>query len=403
MSQIDQPRASQRTLFIFLIIVIALNLRPFLAAPGPILPIIAKDTGLSYDALSLLTLLPMLLMGVGAFVAPSIQARVGTRRGLLLAIGLLFMGSLLRVFSLNGTVLTLTAVLCGAGTAFVQSAVPGLIKENFPRSVVTLTGFYSAMIMIGGAVGAQIVPRLVQIGVPWEQALAWLAAPVVPALLVAWLVLSETPAVGADRNLTPTLLRRPRTWVLMTMFGLINSGYSSLIAWLAPYYQDHGWTSSESAALISVMAISQGFGGFLVPFLARNSVDRRPWLWGLILMQAVGFSGLAFAPLAQPYLWSMLCGMGLAGTFALGIVLALDHLENPAQAGTLAALMQGGGFLIATCPPFILARIHEHTGSFVSGWILHLFLIAIAGLLVGPMNPRHYDRAFPRLTQRECA
>lgn len=394
MSQDQKSGAAPRALFVFLIIAIALNLRPFLAAPGPILPLIAQDTGLGYGALSLLTLLPMLLMGIGAFVAPTVLVHIGTRRGLLLALGLLFVGSLLRVSALNGIVLILTALLCGAGVALVQSIMPGLIKQNFPRHVVTLTGFYSAMIMIGGAVGAQVVPRLVQMGTPWQEALAWLAVPVIPAILVTCLVLSGTPAVRADRNLTSALLRRPRTWVLMAMFGLINSGYSSLIAWLAPYYQDNGWNSAESGSLISAMAISQGVGGFLVPFLARNSTDRRPWLWGLIIIQAVGFCGLAIAPLSLPYLWAVLCGLGLAGTFALGIVVALDHLENPAQAGTLAALMQGGGFLIATFPPFILARIHERSDSFAHGWIFHLVLIAIAAALIWRMDPRHYRKAF---------
>lgn len=183
----------------------------------------------------------------------------------------------------------------------------------------------------------------------------------------------------------------------MAIFGLINGGYSSLIAWLAPYYQDHGWSSGESASLLATMAISQGVGGFFVPVLARNSHDRRPWLWGLIVVQAIGLSGLAFAPLAQPYLWSVLCGAGLAGTFALGIVLALDHLAHPAQAGALAALMQGGGFLIATCPPFVLARLHDLTGSFASGWIFHLFLITVAAALIGLMNPRHYNNAIGEL------
>lgn len=153
-----------RGALVFLIVVIALNLRPFLAAPGPILPRIAEDTGLGYGALSLLTLLPMLLMGIGAFVSPFVQAVVGTRRGLLSALGLLLCGSALRLFAANGTVLILTAMLCGAGVAFIQSAMPGLIKEKFPQGTAAMTGLYSAMIMAGGAMRAQLVPAVVDLG-----------------------------------------------------------------------------------------------------------------------------------------------------------------------------------------------------------------------------------------------
>ena len=60
----DKPEtpAAQPLALTLLIVFIGLNLRPFLAAPGPILPRIAEDTGFGFGALSLLTLLPMLLM-----------------------------------------------------------------------------------------------------------------------------------------------------------------------------------------------------------------------------------------------------------------------------------------------------------------------------------------------------
>ncbi len=385
--------ALRRIALVCLIVVIALNLRPFLAAPGPVLPRIAEDTGLSFGILSLLTLLPMLLMGVGAFLSPTIQAVIGTRRGLLLALGLLFVGISLRLFATNGTVLILTAVLCGAGVAFIQSAIPGLIKEKFSTSVTGMTGLYSAMIMTGGALGAQMTPALVESGLSWSAALAVLALPVLLALVVAAGLLSDTRFVRPQRGLVAQLLRRRRTWVLMAVFGLINGGYSSMIAWLAPYYQAQGWSSGESGALISVMAISQGFGAIVLPFLARRRNDRRPWLWVCIAMQATGFAGLVVAPSMLPLFWVAICGVGLAGTFALCLIVALDHFPDPARAGPLAALMQGGGFVLAATPPFILARLHEATDTFASGWLMHLGWLAVAAILVSSFAPERYPEA----------
>ncbi len=80
----DKPQtsAAQPLALVLLIVFIALNLRPFLAAPGPILPRIAEDTGLGFGALSLLTLLPMLLMGIGGLRrAPSSRIRRHTSGG----------------------------------------------------------------------------------------------------------------------------------------------------------------------------------------------------------------------------------------------------------------------------------------------------------------------------------
>lgn len=69
-----------------LVALIGLNLRPFLTGPGTVLAGIEADTGLGHLGASMLTVLPMLLMGVGAFLAPAVQARVGTRRGVLAAL-----------------------------------------------------------------------------------------------------------------------------------------------------------------------------------------------------------------------------------------------------------------------------------------------------------------------------
>ena len=102
-----------------------------------------------------------------------------------------------------------------------------------------------------------------------------------------------------------------------------------------------------------------------------------------------GFAALAFRPEAAPLASAMLLGAGLGGCFALSMIVALDHLSDPAEAGALSALMQGGGFLLTALPPWIVAVLHEATGSFVAGWLLHLisaviFLVCYALLFKDP-------------------
>ena len=378
-----------------LVVLIGLNLRPFLAAPAPILAEISADTGLGFGGIAMLTLLPMLLMGLGAFVAPGLLVRLGARRGLLIALTVLFAGSALRLVAGDGPSLIVTAALCGVGVAFIQAAFPGIIKARFPTSVPVVTGLYSAMIMAGGAFGARMMPVLVHAGYSWRAALAWLALPVAVALAASWRILSDVKASRPDGTLTRRLLCRPRTWVLMGAFGLINAGYSSLIAWLAPYYQAQGWTSADSSNLVAVMAVCQAVAALGLPILARRNVDRRRWLWLTIFFQAVGFFGLACLPGMAPAMWAGLCGAGLGGSFALAIVTALDHLPRPEQAGALAALMQGGGFLIAALGPYAMALLHDWTGGFAAGWVLHLGCVLATALLYLRFDPRHYSAAMP--------
>lgn len=378
-----------------LVVLVSLNLRPFIAAPAPLLDEISADTGLGYGGLAMLTLLPMLLMGLGAFAAPGLQTRIGARRGLLIALAVLLAGSALRLFAYDGLTLIATAALSGIGVAFIQAAFPGIIKARFPTSVPVVTGLYSAVIMAGGAFGARLMPVLVNAGYGWRAALAWLAVPVALALAAAWTILADVRSSKPDGTLTRQLLRRPRTWALMMAFGLVNAGYSSMIAWLAPYYQAQGWSSADSSGLVAVMAAGQAMAALGLPFLARGNVDRRRWLWLTILFQAVGFFGLASLPGLAPAFWVGLCGAGLGGSFALAIVTALDHLPRPEQAGALAALMQGGGFLIAAIGPYATALLHDWTGGFAAGWMLHFACVLATALIYLRFDPRTYPDAMP--------
>jgi CP family cyanate transporter-like MFS transporter len=251
-------------------------------------------------------------------------------------------------------------------------------------------GLYSAALMGGGAVGAQVAPLVATATGSWRAGLARMAVPAALALGLAACCLPRDAVATQGGARTSALLRRPRVWLLMVCFGLVNGGYSTVVAWLAPFYQEHAWSIATSGSLLAIMAISQALAALLLPMLARRR-NLRPWL--TLAMQAAGFAALAFRPEAAPLASAILLGAGLGGCFALSMIVALDHLPDPAEAGALSALMQGGGFLITPPPPWIVAVLHDVTGSFVAGWVLHLISVAIVAILYGRVTPASYARA----------
>lgn len=102
----------------------------------------------------------------------------------------------------------------------------------------------------------------------------------------------------------------------------------------------------QSGKLLALLALSQAASALSLPILARKYKDRRPWLWFTLFMQFAGFAGLAFIPEFASVLWVICLGIGLGGCFALTLIVALDHFEEPNNAGALSALMQGGGFYL---------------------------------------------------------
>ncbi|UGA38603.1 hypothetical protein JOS77_01970 [Chromobacterium haemolyticum] len=92
-----QDTPVQRPLWLALsIILVGLNLRPALAAIGPLLDQLRHATGMSFSDASLLTTLPVATMGAGAFLGSWLERRAGARQGVVIALLLILLSSALR-------------------------------------------------------------------------------------------------------------------------------------------------------------------------------------------------------------------------------------------------------------------------------------------------------------------
>lgn len=388
----------QQQALLVLVILIGLNLRPFLTAIGPLSRDIAEALGLGMDTLAWLTLLPLWLIGGGVLLTPALRSRSGPRQLLGAALLLLGMGSAMRFEAASGALLIASAALCGLGSALVQGVLPGLIKQAFAQKVPLVMGIFSACMMGGGALGASLTPQLAA-RLDWSQALALWSLPVLLAMgWLGWRVRLPAAPVAMSGGGEQRLISLPRSWLLISCFGIINSGYGIVVAWLAPAYMAQGWSPQQGGELVAWLALAQTVSGLGLPLLAARRLDRRPWMGLAIAMQLAGFGGLWLAPTAAPILWCMLCGAGLGGSFSLIMVIALDHLPDPRRAGTLSALMQGFGFMLAATGPWVAARLHHLSGDFAAAWQWQLAGLVLMSLLVLRLDPRRYPSAMKLAT-----
>ena len=104
------------------LLLISFNLRPALASVSPLLDVIRADLHLGYAGLSLLTVLPVLCMGVFPFAAAHLAGRVGAERGVLGAVVLLVLATALRLAGGDAPLLFGTALLAGIGIAAAQTS-----------------------------------------------------------------------------------------------------------------------------------------------------------------------------------------------------------------------------------------------------------------------------------------
>ncbi|UST96780.1 cyanate transporter [Pseudomonas siliginis] len=377
---------------ILAIILVALNLRPSMAAIGPLLSAIRGDIPLSFTLASLLTMLPVMAMGLAMFFGLRISQRLGEQRTVLLSLLVIGLASLSRLFIDSAGELIVSAILAGIGIALIQALMPALIKTRFADNVALCMGIYVTSIMGGAAIAASFAPLvMVQTG-SWRVGLAIWAALALVALLV-W-CLQPAQALSRVTQREPFITRR-RAWLLAIFFGLGTASYTCVLAWLAPYYVEKGWSEQTAGLMLGFLTAMEVISGLVVPAIANRSRDRRGILAVLLLLIIGGFCGLILAPPSLALLWPCLLGLGIGGLFPMSLIVALDHCDEPQRAGGLTAFVQGIGYLIAGLSPLLAGIIRDRLGSFEGAWWALTAVVVLMLLMVVRFNPRDYTRHLP--------
>ncbi|MCX2683966.1 cyanate transporter [Pseudomonas sp. DCB_AW] len=381
---------------LLLVVLLALNLRPILTSVGPLLEPMRASTGLGYQQAALLTALPVLCMGLVPLLQPWLRRWISEHGGMLAGLSAIALACLWRLQLDSAWALIASAVVAGLGVAVVQGMMPGLVNRWFPTRLAGAMGMYSAALMSGGGLAAVLGPHISGYFGHWQAGLGLWAIPALVALL-AWTLLRP-------RQATPTLAGATdghwfgtrRAWLLAVYFGLINGGYTSMVAWLPAYHLEHGGTAQGGGDLVGLMTIFQVAGALGLPLLLRRWADRRPGLWLALSIQLAGFLGLLLAPTLSMGVWVAMIGFGLGACFSQSLTLTLEHLKTPAEAGSLAAFVQGIGFIITGIVPYITGWLRDVSGDFQASWVLLTVTVVAMLLVTACFAPRGYAAAIAR-------
>jgi CP family cyanate transporter-like MFS transporter len=132
---------------------VGLNLRPLMAAIGPLLGTLQQDLGMSNAQAGLLTTLPVMMMGLFALCGPWLLRLIGEIKGVALGITLIAISCVARAYVTSGAALIATAMLGGVGIALIQALMPAFLKRSHPQSAGMLMGLFTTGIMAGAALG----------------------------------------------------------------------------------------------------------------------------------------------------------------------------------------------------------------------------------------------------------
>jgi MFS transporter, CP family, cyanate transporter len=366
----SRPAAATRTGWLLAaVFLVALNLRPAIAAVPPVLAAIRSDLGLSATGAGVLTALPVVCMGLFAPAGAALAARVGRERALSVALALVAAGTLVRGVGAWAPALFGGTFVAGVGIAMGGVLLPGVVKAWYPDRAGAVTGLYTAGLVAGAmAASAATVPLLEAIDAGWPAGIAaWgllalaalgLWAPVTGPLRAA----AEPAEVAAGGGRLPWA--SGVAWRVTLYMGSQSLLYYAALTWLSPMYIDAGWSAGRAGLLLGLFSATQVFSALAVPALADRTGDHRPWVALCVGTATAMLAAFAVAPTAAPWLCAALLGLGVGGMFALALTLLVKLASSPAAAARLSGMALMVGYLLAATGPVLAGALYDASGSY---------------------------------------
>jgi len=385
-------------LLIIAILAVALNLRPAIASIGPLLDMIELETGLSHTQSSLLTSIPVFMMGACALLARNFAYRMNERIGISLGVMLIFIACWLRYWQTEKHGLLLTATLIGIGIALAQNLMPAFIKRHFSMNTGRVFALYTTGIMAGAAISASTAAGLSKYW-GWPMALSIWCIPALVTLII-WARASKAkvqPAHNASSYISPrrqSFRLNRRAWELMIFFGIGTGAYTLVLAWLPPFYTSLGWQPSTAGFMLGGLTLTEVLAGLAVSVWIGKFNDRRQPLLAMLIILIAGLACLIFAPLSLALPASLLLGISIGALFPLSLILTLDHIEDPTEAGMLAAFVQGGGYIIASAMPLLAGMLRDQFSNLTHAWIAMTIGAVLLVLLCLRFSPSSYRQIY---------
>ena len=222
--------------------------------------------------------------------------------------------------------------------------------------------------------------------------LALWALPAVVALVI-WLLNAGRarwcPGPAPPRPRVRLPWRSRPAWLGTLFMGGQSLLFYATLAWLAARYTALGLSPGGAGLLLALFSAAQVVTALAMPVLAHRTGDLRPWIALSVGVTAVGLVLVAFVPLAAPWLWATLLGLGMGGNLSLALTVLTQAAPTPRDAAAYTGMAFFVGYLLAAAGPVAAGALIDATGSFTPVFptltVLAVLTLAVALLSATPL------------------
>ena len=150
-----------------LVFLVSLNLRPSIAAVGPVLSQIGTGLHWAEGVQGVLTAIPLLAFAAVSPLVTFLARRIGIDMSILLALLCIAAGDAIRSFG-GGVGIWLGTVVFASAIAVGNVLVPVIAKRDYAGHVAMATGVYSGCITAGSATAGLLSAPLAQMWGGWR-------------------------------------------------------------------------------------------------------------------------------------------------------------------------------------------------------------------------------------------
>ncbi|MCR6684821.1 MFS transporter [Pseudoxanthomonas sp.] len=393
----DHARLPGRALVLAGILLAAVNLRTAVTSLTPLLDVLGREFGFSATLAGLLGMVPTAAFAVAGVGTPRLAHRLGLERTAVLAMALAAAGLLWRSLSGGTGGLLAASAVALAGMGIGNVILPPLVKRYFPDRIGMVSSLYITVLQVG-----TILPAL--LAVPLADAAGWRVSMgawtlLALAALLPWLGVLRIERRGGsalaqlhDRAVAagdeaPELAAPPARgrvwttglgWGMAVMFGMTSLVTYAMFTWLPKLMVEAGASPAFGGTMLALFSALGLVGALAMPSLAARMRNPLPIALLCAACHLSAFAGLLWAPMAAPWLWVALLGMG-PSTFPLALTLVNLRTRTPAGSAALSGFAQGVGYALSCLGPLLFGWLHERS----HGWGLPFaFLAACVGLMV---------------------